>query len=425
LTLLVAEALVYFGVMATLFRLRGRFGIGVFFTALGTMHFLETYLAAILYVAVPPGIVFSPGSTVLFAGKLVILLLLYVREDAAAVRQPIYGLLFGNFLTVGLVLLLRRHPEFEPLAHRLPDFAFMDQMGGLMVWGTLLLFVDSIGMILLYERSARWFGDRIGLRIWFSAAVTLTFDQLGFYGALYLAVGAPPSVLYGGWAGKMGATVIYAVLATLYLRYFEHRPTADRRLLTDIFDALTYRQRYEALLEKTGRDPLTGLLDRGRLEDDGPLWFADADRLTENASMLVIDVDHFKSINDRFGHAAGDEALRLIGQRLAELVRGEDRVYRYGGEEFVVLCDHLSHGPAMMTAERLRLAVAATTAGSGHPLTVSIGVATAPVDAKDFRALFAAADARLYAAKEAGRDRVVGRTTSQVPGPAAAVVRPA
>jgi hypothetical protein len=106
--LLLGEALLYFGVMAALFRLRRRTGIGLMFCALGVMHLLETYLASVFYVALPFGII-SPGSTVLFSGKLVMLLLIYMREDAATVRQPIYGLLAGNALMVGLVLILRLH----------------------------------------------------------------------------------------------------------------------------------------------------------------------------------------------------------------------------------------------------------------------------------------------------------------------------
>ena len=73
------------------------------------MHFIETYLASIFYVALPFGIVTSPGSTVLFTGKLMLLLLLYIREDAVVVRQPIYGLLIGNLLMVALAALMRHH----------------------------------------------------------------------------------------------------------------------------------------------------------------------------------------------------------------------------------------------------------------------------------------------------------------------------
>lgn len=107
LALLAGTALVYFAVLAGLFRLRHRLGIGAFFCALGVMHFIETYLASIFYVTLPAGIVTSPGSSVLFTGKLMLLLLVYIREDAKVVRQPIYGLLIGNLLMVLLAGLMR------------------------------------------------------------------------------------------------------------------------------------------------------------------------------------------------------------------------------------------------------------------------------------------------------------------------------
>ncbi len=107
-----------FVALAALLRARSRIGLGAFFCALGVMHFLETYLASIFYVALPFGIVASPGSTVLFTGKLMMLLLLYIREDAVVVRQPIYGLLFGNVLLFALAFVMRHHVlvSFRPTA---------------------------------------------------------------------------------------------------------------------------------------------------------------------------------------------------------------------------------------------------------------------------------------------------------------------
>src|SRR6476660_2769653 len=107
--LLVADALIYFAVLAALFRARHKLGIGAFFCALGVMHFIETYLASIFYISLPLGIVTSPGSSVLFTGKLMMLLLVYIREDAKVVRQPIYGLLIGNLLMMVLAALMRHH----------------------------------------------------------------------------------------------------------------------------------------------------------------------------------------------------------------------------------------------------------------------------------------------------------------------------
>ena len=161
LLLLGADALLYFVVLASLLRARTRIGLGAFFCALGVMHFLETYLASILYVSLPFGIVTSPGSTVLFTGKLMMLLLLYIREDAVVVRQPIYGLLFGNVLLFALAYLMRQHTSVSLTPGRTADFTFLNEMGALMVWGTAILFFDCIIMILLYERSRSWFRDRI------------------------------------------------------------------------------------------------------------------------------------------------------------------------------------------------------------------------------------------------------------------------
>src|SRR5512132_1483802 len=121
--LLAADALLYFVVLAALLRARTRIGLGAFFCALGVMHFLETYLASIFYVALPLGIVTSPGSTVLFPGQLMMLLLLYIREDAKVVRQPIYGLLFGNVLLFALAFVMRHHMLVPLSAGRAADFA--------------------------------------------------------------------------------------------------------------------------------------------------------------------------------------------------------------------------------------------------------------------------------------------------------------
>ena len=152
------SAIIYFAILSALFRLRAHIGIGAFFCALGVMHFLETYLASVFYVALPFGIVTSPGSTVLFTGKLMLLLLVYIREDAVVVRQPIYGLLVGNLLMVVLAYLMRNHALMALAPDRVADLGFLDEMGALMVWGTGILFIDCILIILLYERSRVWFG---------------------------------------------------------------------------------------------------------------------------------------------------------------------------------------------------------------------------------------------------------------------------
>ncbi|TGQ69745.1 GGDEF domain-containing protein [Mesorhizobium sp. M00.F.Ca.ET.186.01.1.1] len=404
--LLIAEAVVYFSVMVTLFKFRSRVGLGVFVCALGVMHFLETYLASVFYVALPFGMV-SPGSAVLFSGKLVMLLLLYIKEDAAKVRQPIYGLLLGNALMIGLVLLLRMHTIAPMSDGRLPDIGFIDEMGWLMVWGTTLLVVDAILIILLYEKLGRYLRQAQFARILISVACVLTLDQAGFFTALHFVAGAPIAVFFGGWFAKMAAALAFSTMLVAYLRWFEMRDIQVPRGLTDIFDTLTYRERYEALVEHVGRDGLTGLLHRGRFDSDGEAAVQASLRTARPLSLLIIDVDHFKSINDRFGHAEGDKVLRAVAAVLGEAASPQDQVFRIGGEEFAILSMR-PHPVARLFGESIRHAIKASAAISRFDLTVSAGISSVSETTSCLADLFALADQRLYKAKSTGRDRVIG-----------------
>ncbi len=162
-------------------------------------------------------------------------------------------------------------------------------------------------------------------------------------------------------------------------------------------------------MEQSGRDGLTGLYDRGRLERQGPLRVADAVAAHTPISLILVDIDGFKAINDKRGHSSGDQVLRMIGAKLSETMRSSDSIFRYGGDEFVVLGEGMSHDAALVAAERLRRAVETSSVHDAMPVTVSIGVATSPNDATSLSALFACADTRLYDAKFSGRNRVVGQ----------------
>ena len=417
--MLLAQAVLYFAVMSALFRARGQLGMGVFVCALGVMHFLETYLAAVFFIEAPFGLI-SPGSTVLFSGKLAMILLVYIKEDAETVRQPIYGLFIGNVLMVGIVLLLRLYDVPDLADGTGPDLSFVDQMGILMVLGTTLLFIDAVALILIYERLGKWWPNAFARRAFVSLAIILSFDQLAFFTGLHLVAGTPMALLPGGWIGKLGAAVVYSGLLGLYLHRIETSGPADPvQPVGDVFSKLTYRHRYEELLGRTGVDALTGALDRGRFETLGAAMLADAMTSGRPVSLAILDIDLFKAINDGYGHPMGDEVLRRMVHALKESLRPGDRIFRYGGEEFVVLSEGLGHPAALVLAERLRANVAATL-GADLPVrpTVSIGVATVPEDGRRLAELVACADARLYAAKAQGRNRVVGRAgPDEHPGP--------
>lgn len=416
--LLVAQAALYFAVMMTLLHRRKSIGLGVFMCALGVMHFLETYLASVFYVQLPHGII-SPGSTVLFSGKLLMILLLYVKEDAATVRQPIHGLLFGNFLIVGLVMILRNHETVQVVAGRAPDIAFVDEMGLLMVWGTLLLYIDSLAIILLYERLGRWLGRHFALRVLICGALVLTFDQLGFYIALNLVSDVPLSVLYGGWVAKMLATVVYALFFMVYLALFPAgEQKAGPRRFRDLFDVLTYRERYEDLLKTSHLDFLTKVSHRSQFDTTAQDLIDISTANGHSASLILIDIDHFKAVNDTYGHQAGDEVLATVARVLRDNQRSDDHIFRYGGEEFVIVSQRMAAEAAQSFSNRLRRAIEDVTRDAFlEPVTVSIGIAAAPLEGRDLATLFEIADRRLYAAKASGRNRVVGPSSEPVPVP--------
>lgn len=405
---LLLQALVYFIVLATTFYYRRALGLGVFFCVLGAMHFLETYLAAVYFIPTPFGLI-SPGSTILFSGKLAIFLLLYIKEDAENMRQPIYGLLIGNALMLILGLLLR--VDFQPasLPGYKPDLQFLDQMGLLMILGTGLLFVDLIAVVLLYEKLRMTFVTRrLFGRIFACLAIVLTFDQICFFSGLHYLAHVPMSALYGGWIAKMIASALFSLMVTVYLRYVEtDTPGTPATAPRDVFDRLTYRHRYEKLIEQVGRDALTGLQDRGQFDIRGPATLQNSAQNKLPLSLLMIDIDDFKSINDQYGHPAGDRVIRSVVETILSVLRKQDALFRYGGEEFALLCLGMTDNAVMAMAERIRLAVAtASHSGLSRPVTISIGVASFPRHALDFPTLLARADEALYHAKALGRDKV-------------------
>lgn len=409
IVLLGLEAAVYFLFLIALLHWRHRIGVGVFITVLGTMHFLETYLASAFYVSVPMATI-SPGSVVFFAGKLLMVLLLYVKEDAATVRQLIYGLLVGNIMIFVLAQVLTLH--IDPMT---PDGApvsdlFLRDIGILMMWGTSLLYIDSIAVILLYERLGSVIGRRTLPRFFVAGALVLAFDQIGFYGVLHWLTGAPSSVFWGGLVAKLAMSVVFVAMTGIYLRLTrESAALAPLKEVGDIFHDLTYRERYQDLLASQGRDGLTGVRDRGRLEIEGPEMIREAIRHGIEISLMVVDADHFKAVNDRYGHLRGDAVLRDIAVVLTGAVRKVDRVYRFGGEEFVVICRGFSPKLSLAAAERIRSEIGRIESpDESRAITVSIGVSTAPADGSTLVELISAADRRLYRAKAEGRNRVVG-----------------
>jgi diguanylate cyclase (GGDEF)-like protein len=151
-------------------------------------------------------------------------------------------------------------------------------------------------------------------------------------------------------------------------------------------------------------DGLTGVGNRDTFDTRLSAELARASRSGESVSLLMIDVDNFKTLNDLYGHLVGDTVLRRVAQQLDEVSREADTVARYGGEEFGVVLPGSGAEEALIAADRIRRIVAG--ADEGPAVTVSIGVATFPADGLESDEIVVAADTALYRSKRSGRNRV-------------------
>lgn len=170
-------------------------------------------------------------------------------------------------------------------------------------------------------------------------------------------------------------------------------------------------QLHEQLREQAIRDDLTGVYNRRHFVEVADNELERARRLGAPLSLVMLDLDHFKNVNDQHGHAAGDAALKAVGAMLSATTRADDLACRLGGEEFAVLLSGVSHALASERAEKWRALLAATVipaAGAALRLTASFGVATLQRRDGSIDELMRVADTRLYRAKSLGRNRVVG-----------------
>jgi len=211
--------------------------------------------------------------------------------------------------------------------------------------------------------------------------------------------------IYVGWRLSHGAwpiapsalvevTVVYALTIVLVARF------------ESILD-----EHMRALASLAETDPLTGIANRRRFFRHAEYEAKRARRHGDVWSVLWIDLDHFKSINDRFGHEQGDVVLRAVAARLTKDLREVDLVARVGGEEFAILLPSTDLEGATLVAQRLRASVEREPIPNGPQVTCSLGVAEASGD-EELAGVFRRADAALYKAKAGGRNRVVASPAS-------------
>jgi diguanylate cyclase (GGDEF)-like protein len=183
---------------------------------------------------------------------------------------------------------------------------------------------------------------------------------------------------------------------------------------TDTYESETrLDQALAALAAQSERDSLTGVYNRRKLAEVLEVEIKRARRYDQPLSAMILDIDHFKRVNDTYGHLIGDEVIRYVAETSVRTLRNTDFVARYGGEEFVALLPGEGFPGATIAAERLREAAArpfVASNGTTLAITISAGVTCLRPDTADARALLSEADQALYASKQGGRNRVTSFT---------------
>jgi len=417
--LMLAQAALLAAFLIVLFRLRARLGLSLLYISLGILQYLQAQLALAVFVEVAPGILLSPGSVVLFTGSFFIILLVYIREDAIEARKICYGILAAGIVTTALAFLFgfaMSLPSTRVL-EKLPDALFRQNARPVLV-SIAALTVDVLLIIVIYEGLGRWLRRLVFLRIFVSLTLVLAIDTVLFVTGSFVEKPDYFIILYSGLIGKTGASLFYSAVLALYLRFFEkdEMPVpAGSHGLRDVFMTLTFREKFHLMQEVARHDALTGIYNRGFFNEILPRELSLAGRLELPLSLIMVDVDHFKQVNDQFGHRAGDAALRDLAQLLTVCTRTSDFLCRYGGEEFAVLLPNTDGPAARRVAEKIAATLhqqqlAERVQGRRARITLSMGIATFPDEADSPEALVEKADARLFVGKETGRNRIVDRS---------------
>jgi diguanylate cyclase (GGDEF)-like protein len=230
-------------------------------------------------------------------------------------------------------------------------------------------------------------------------------DGLEVCRALQRATPVPPPVIF--LTGHSATDALVTGLDAGAVDYIV-KPLNRDVLIARVRAALRSNALRDDLINRAAHDALTGLLNRRELDARTGAAIAHARRYEHALSCAMVDVDHFKQVNDRYGHAAGDAVLREAATRLRQTRRDTDTIGRYGGEEFVVLLPETTVQDAMVAADRVRRAfgdAAFTASGVELHLTASIGIAAWVPSMSIPASLYSAADRALYQAKERGRNR--------------------
>jgi diguanylate cyclase len=255
--------------------------------------------------------------------------------------------------------------------------------------------------------------DKVGARVIgeIDDVMKLITDALGMSASYDESLsGATQKLAVAQNRDQVKAVVETLVTSTREMR--EINKALEDRLILSKSEICNLQQSLEAIRAESLTDPLTGLGNRKYFDRSIEMAVQNALVSGEPLSLLMFDIDHFKSFNDSYGHLTGDQVLRLVGMSLKQTIKGQDITARYGGEEFVVVLPNTAMRQALTVADHIRRAIMSkelkkkSTGEILGRVTISVGVSMLKPD-DDTDSLIERADACLYAAKRNGRNRVI------------------
>jgi diguanylate cyclase (GGDEF)-like protein len=414
--MMAAEAAVIAALVLALFRLRSRLGLAPLYVTIGAFQYFQLVLTPALVVEYSTGLLISPAA-VLFIASLFAILVVYLWEDAVGARKLIYGIVLANVCLAILSILFGLHLDLPGTRNifNLP-YAMLLQNVRIMMVGAAVIFLDVILIILVYEALGRLLRRFLFIRLFASMAIVLVVDTVLFVSGSFGGQAVLAPFLVSGLMIKPGMSAVYALALVLYLRFVEHpggTTESHGGAVRDVFHTLTYREKYEHAQLLANKDSLTELFNRRYFDSLLPNELERAKRYKRPTTLLVVDIDRFKQINDEYGHQEGDRVLQLLGETLKDSIRSADVACRIGGEEFAVILPYASLQKGIEVGQRIRALLAsrchaAELSLSADRVTVTIGVASSPSETVIADDLLRLADRRLYLGKQRGRDQVVG-----------------
>jgi diguanylate cyclase (GGDEF)-like protein len=412
LPLVLLFALLSFGLCMGALSLQRRLGLLPLLLVLALLEGFKYFVAAYIVIELPGLGGVELGSLVSYVNLLVCVQAVYIRLGAGATRQITWSLVAISLLTSGISALLALLVQQPGVTMLLPlDARVLLQSGWVLLLGNTLLLTGLLASVVLAQALLRR-----GWGLWPALVLSLQTVMLVDTLLFQLLMAGPEALRWEGGLranliGKSLVGLLLGSLAAWWLRDAQ-RPSASGPAAWELLIAMSFRHRLEELERELQTDALTGVFNRRYLERAVP----DVLRLDRQrghpTALVLLDLDHFKQLNDRHGHLVGDQALRHVAELLRRGVRHHDSVIRYGGEEFLLVLpgtaaqEAAQLGKQMLAA--LRAQPMALSDASLLPVSATAGVAAAPVDGDDWSSLLQCADERLYQGKRSGRDQVVG-----------------